>query len=828
MEHLKTIIKYGIKANGQKIVFEHGEYPGIIIGGRATNLDNFSEIDDHFMSDLVKFLLPDESMRPRSAKPVESVLNISNNFKFRVLIGIAPKPWVYLYFPGQDDLAEQDLRGKNIVNSEFTQAHTIEPGLSGVFSLSSVPPVPKTSPISSPDIAANVDGHMSAQKPPLSESPSAQAIAGEPMPPEGFNLSAPDENSSLDFSMGLTNDASSLPNFNSDENSPAIGADEGALSSSIDTSGDENASSIDDQNGGPGAGADSMFQLSFSGTEDIKEPSSSDDLGVSSEFMSSINGENPENLAGESGLASSEDNINFSLDFDGKAFDSVDVSSGHDSEEKKPSRENIGLGAIPAAIDTSNLGVSVVDFEKQVTEPNAENQNAEMSENLIPVQITPEKLSQVAPSKAVQNTSPHQSNPEKKVTTESPKINAHIQPSLQSQVPTSTSHEPEEVYTFTFGADDGTAPVQVKEPKIDAILKDMISKKASDLHLTIDQPIMYRVDGEMMRIGDSPVKAELMKELLLPIMPDRNIKEFSLDSDTDFAYEIMGVGRFRVNMFRDRNGVGSVMRHIPSNILTMEQLALPAIFKKFCYLSKGLVVVTGPTGSGKSTTLAAMIDHINKARKTHIITVEDPIEFVHPQQNSLLNQREMGRHTKSFTRALRAALREDPDIVLIGEMRDLETVAIAIETAETGHLVFGTLHTNTAVSTVDRIIDQFPTDQQEQIRMMLASSLKGVISQTLLKKKGSGRVAAHEILVVNDAVAAMIREGKNHMVANHMATQKSEGNVLLNDALLNLMESGKVEPIEAYIKAIDKKDLVEKAKRKNIVINIDLQEKPAA
>jgi twitching motility protein PilT len=269
------------------------------------------------------------------------------------------------------------------------------------------------------------------------------------------------------------------------------------------------------------------------------------------------------------------------------------------------------------------------------------------------------------------------------------------------------------------------------------------------------------------------------------------------------------------------------MRHIPQTILSAEQLSLPPAITKFCQLTKGLVLVTGPTGSGKSTTLAAMIDLINRQRAEHILTIEDPIEFVHSQKKCLVNQREVHRHTGSFARALKAALREDPDVILIGELRDLETVAIAIETAETGHLVFGTLHTNTAVSTVDRIIDQFPTDQQEQIRTMLASSLKGVVAQTLLKKKGGGRVAAHEILVLDSAVSAMIREGKNHMIASHMQTQKQEGNILLNESLLKFAKDGTVDPEDAFRKAVDKNGFIEACKRTGIKLSVAEQTKQA-
>ena len=287
-------------------------------------------------------------------------------------------------------------------------------------------------------------------------------------------------------------------------------------------------------------------------------------------------------------------------------------------------------------------------------------------------------------------------------------------------------------------------------------------------------------------------------------MPERNKKEFWEIFDTDFAYELPGIGRFRVNVFMDLNGIGTVVRQIPAKILTVDDLGLPDAVRNLCFLNKGLVVVTGPTGSGKSTTLAAMIDLINEKRSDHIITIEDPVEFVHKNKKCLINHREVHRHTSSFKRALRAALREDPDIVLVGEMRDLETVEIAIETAETGHLVFGTLHTNTAPSTVDRIIDQFPVDRQEQIRTMLSGSLKGVISQTLLKKKEGGRVAALEILVVNSGVANLIREGKTHQIQSMMQTGRKFGMITLNESLFNLVECGAVEPAEALFKAVDK------------------------
>lgn len=389
----------------------------------------------------------------------------------------------------------------------------------------------------------------------------------------------------------------------------------------------------------------------------------------------------------------------------------------------------------------------------------------------------------------------------------------HVVHIVQAAQPAQSSDPQEIEYS---AVKKGEQSVSEGENEIDRFLKDMVKRKASDMHLTGGEPVCFRADGEITRVPDTLLTPEYMKQVLDPIIPPRNREEFLKINDTDFAYELRNVGRFRVNIFRDKNGVGAVLRHIPSTILTAEQLKLSAAITNFCKLNKGLVVVTGPTGSGKSTTLAAMVDLINKTRHDHILTVEDPIEFVHPQQKCLVNQREVHKHTTSFARSLKAALREDPDIILIGEMRDLETISIAIETAETGHLVFGTLHTTTAVSTVDRIIQQFPAERQEQIRMMLAGGLKGVVAQTLLKKIGGGRVAAHEILVVNDAVSAMIREGKNHMIPNHMQTQKADGNILLNDSLMSLVNANIVTPADAYAKAVDKNTLAEMMKRKGI------------
>ena len=354
-------------------------------------------------------------------------------------------------------------------------------------------------------------------------------------------------------------------------------------------------------------------------------------------------------------------------------------------------------------------------------------------------------------------------------------------------------------------------------PAIEAYLSYLVEVGASDLHLSPCETPMLRLDGEMVRVpGARECSPEEAASLIFPLMQPRYKAEFEDGSDTDFAYEIPEVARFRCNVFAERKGPGAVFRVIPNKIPSAEDLGLSKAILDLCLLSKGLVLVTGPTGSGKSTTLAAMVDYVNRNRTDHIITIEDPIEFVHPNKKCLINQREVGVHTKSFKRALRAALREDPDIVLVGEMRDLETVAIAIETAETGHLVFGTLHTSTAPSTVDRIIDQFPADRQAQIRVMLSESLKGVISQTLLKRKAGGRVAAHEILIGVPAIANLIREGKTFQVPSIMQTSRKHGMIMLNDALVDLVKREVVAADEAYVKAIDKQGLLVQFKNAGI------------
>jgi twitching motility protein PilT len=355
--------------------------------------------------------------------------------------------------------------------------------------------------------------------------------------------------------------------------------------------------------------------------------------------------------------------------------------------------------------------------------------------------------------------------------------------------------------------------------ELEAMFAQMFEMKASDLHLCVGSAPMLRHDGEMKPLpGYGVLSAADVDRILWPIAPEKNKEEFKRRHDTDFAYEIPGLSRFRCNVFMDRRGVGGVFRVIPSKIITAEEMGLSKEILELCYLSKGLVLVTGPTGSGKSTTLCALIDYINRNRKDHIITIEDPIEFVHDNKQCLINQRQVGEHTETFKDALRAALREDPDIVLVGEMRDLETVSIAIETAETGHLVFGTLHTSSAASTVDRIIDQFPADRQDQIRVMLASSLKGVISQMLCRKVGGGRIPALEVMFGISSISNLIREAKIFQIPSIIQTGTKIGMCLMNDSLLDLVKKNLVEPREAYAKAVDKAGLLNMFKSNNIDI----------
>jgi twitching motility protein PilT len=364
---------------------------------------------------------------------------------------------------------------------------------------------------------------------------------------------------------------------------------------------------------------------------------------------------------------------------------------------------------------------------------------------------------------------------------------------------------------------------------LDALLRTMVEKGASDLHLRVGEPPILRHDGVMTRIEGSNVLSDAqLSAALRSIMPERNRVQLAETNDTDFAHEIVGCARFRANAARDRNGAVAVFRQIPATVVTVEQMNITEEVRRLCFLTKGLVLVTGPTGSGKSTTLCALVDLVNRTRSDHVITIEDPIEFVHPNKKCIITQRQVGVHTKSFKSALRAALREDPDIILVGEMRDLETVSIAIETAETGHLVFGTLHTTTAAGTVDRIIDQFPADRQDQIRVMLAESLKGVISQTLCKKIGGGRVAAREILLSTPSITNLIRESKTFQIQSVLQTSKRLGMVTLNDALMAYVDAGEVEPREAYMKAVDKTSIAAMMKSRNLDVSFAESDSPGA
>ncbi|MFN2399159.1 MAG: type IV pilus twitching motility protein PilT, partial [Gemmatimonadaceae bacterium] len=341
--------------------------------------------------------------------------------------------------------------------------------------------------------------------------------------------------------------------------------------------------------------------------------------------------------------------------------------------------------------------------------------------------------------------------------------------------------------------------------RIEGLLRRLVESGASDLHLRVGEPPLLRHNGHMQRLKDLPgVDHDTLRGMLLSIMPLRNQLEYSELNDTDFAYEIEGLARFRANALMERKGAAAVFRVIPASVVTVEQLGISQEVQNLCYLTKGLVLVTGPTGSGKSTTLCALVDLVNRVRNDHVITIEDPIEFVHQNKSCIITQRQVGLHTTSFKHALRAALREDPDIVLVGELRDLETVSIAIETAETGHLVFGTLHTTTAPSTIDRIIDQFPPDRQAQIRVMLSESLRGVVSQTLCRKVGGGRVAAREILITTPAISNLIREGKTFQIPSVLQTSRKLGMITLNDALIEYVDAGVVESKEAYMKSVDK------------------------
>ncbi|HXC17931.1 MAG TPA: PilT/PilU family type 4a pilus ATPase [Holophagaceae bacterium] len=354
------------------------------------------------------------------------------------------------------------------------------------------------------------------------------------------------------------------------------------------------------------------------------------------------------------------------------------------------------------------------------------------------------------------------------------------------------------------------------------LFKTLLAKGGSDLHLSSHSVPLARIAGDMDELSEfGPVGPSQMEDLMRSLANGDTWRHFEEKHDADFAYPFEAGGcRLRINFFMDRVGLGMVARVIPNQIPDCDALGIPEPVRRLAMLPKGLVLVTGPTGSGKSTTLAAIIDLANRQRKDHIITIEDPIEFVHPRKRCLVNQREVGTHTDSFKSGLRAALREDPDIVLVGEMRDLETIAIALETALTGHLVFGTLHTNNAIGTIDRIVDQFPADRQQQIRVMLSDALKCVVSQILLKKIGGGRVAALETLFIGPAIANLIREAKTPQIVSQMQTGKAYGQRLMNDALVELIAARKVDPLEGYLKCPDKETFIQTCKRNGIAFDL--------
>ena len=336
------------------------------------------------------------------------------------------------------------------------------------------------------------------------------------------------------------------------------------------------------------------------------------------------------------------------------------------------------------------------------------------------------------------------------------------------------------------------------------LLAFSVKNAASDLHLSAGLPPMIRVDGDIRRINVPPMENKAVHGMLYDIMNDRQRKDFEEFFETDFSFEIPGLARFRVNVFNHNRGVGGVFRTIPSNILSLEELKCPAVFKDIANNPRGLVLVTGPTGSGKSTTLAAMVDYKNNTEFGHILTIEDPIEFVHQSKKCLINQREVHRDTLGFSESLRSALREDPDIILVGEMRDPETIRLALTAAETGHLVFGTLHTSSAAKTIDRIIDVFPSAEKDMVRSMLSESLRSVISQTLLKRVGGGRVAAHEIMVGTPAIRNLIRENKIPQMYSAIQTGQGLGMQTLDQCLTELVRQGVITKQDAQTKASNK------------------------
>ncbi len=340
---------------------------------------------------------------------------------------------------------------------------------------------------------------------------------------------------------------------------------------------------------------------------------------------------------------------------------------------------------------------------------------------------------------------------------------------------------------------------------ITELLAFSVKQNASDLHLSAGVPPMIRVDGEIRKVNMPALEHKEVHSLIYDIMNDKQRKDFEENLETDFSFEIPDLARFRVNAFNQKRGAGAVFRTIPSKVLSLDDLNAPDIFKKISEYPRGLVLVTGPTGSGKSTTLAAMVDYINETRHDHILTIEDPIEFVHESKKSLVNQREVYKDTHSFGTALRSALREDPDVILVGELRDLETIRLALTAAETGHLVFGTLHTTSAAKTIDRIIDVFPAEEKSMVRSMLSESLRAVISQALLKKNGGGRIAAHEIMIGVPAIRNLIREDKVAQMYSVIQTGMLHGMQTLDQCLRNLVNSDEVSLVNAQQKATDPK-----------------------
>ncbi|MCH8979116.1 MAG: type IV pilus twitching motility protein PilT [Armatimonadetes bacterium] len=347
---------------------------------------------------------------------------------------------------------------------------------------------------------------------------------------------------------------------------------------------------------------------------------------------------------------------------------------------------------------------------------------------------------------------------------------------------------------------------------LDGILKMAVERKASDIHITAVVPPMIRLDGEIVALPFERLTDQDSKRLIYDILSDENLQKFEQTHELDFGYTVTGLGRFRVNVYMQRNAVAAAIRLIPNRIPSFDELRLPTMLRDMCKCSSGLILVTGPTGSGKSTTIATMLDDINENRHSHIMTIEDPIEYLHKHKNCMVNQREMHSDTYSFHNSLRAVLREDPDIILVGELRDLETIEAALTLAETGHLVFGTLHTRNAPATIDRIIDVFPGDQQGQIRVLLANTLEGVVSQQLLPKLGGGRMAAFEIMIGIPAIKNLVREGKTHQMYSVIETSSNVGMVTMDKSLADLVKQAMVSYEEALMRSVDKETFARLAK----------------